>query len=92
MCQLLALRVDLYACRIMVYFQIIMGLTTQYHRYNASGICALVASGKCNVVWLEYGGKVGKYCTVGACENVIIWDVRTGEQVFLFCVFLSTKP
>lgn len=65
----------------MIYFQKAMGLTTQYHRYDASGICALVASGKSNVAWLEYGGRTGKYCAVGACENVIIWDVKTGEQV-----------
>lgn len=58
-----------------------MGLTTQYHKYSAAGICSLVGSGKCNVVWIEYGGSKGKYCAVGACENVIIWDIKTGEQV-----------
>ena len=58
-----------------------MGLTTQYHKYTAAGICSLVGSGKCNVVWIEHNGLKGKYCAVGACENIIIWDTKTGEQV-----------
>jgi len=58
-----------------------MGLTKQYHRYNAAGVFSLIASGKCNVVWLNYEGRKDKYCAVGACEDVLIWDVKTGQQV-----------
>lgn len=58
-----------------------MGLTTQYHKYVAGGIFSLVASTKCNVAWLQYGSTNGKFCAIGACENVLVWDVKTKTLV-----------
>jgi len=58
-----------------------MGLTTQYHKYESVGLCGLVGSAKSNIVWLDYGQTKGKYCAVGTCENVIVWDVKTNTQV-----------
>ena len=63
-----------------------MGLTTQYHKYTAGGIFSLVSSTKSNVIWLQYGSysqapAQAKYCAVGACEDVLIWDVKTKTRV-----------
>jgi U3 small nucleolar RNA-associated protein 12 len=58
-----------------------MGVTKQYLRYAPVGIFNLVGSAKPNVTLLELKGAKGRYCAVGACENVIIWDVRKGEKV-----------
>ncbi|KAH3725680.1 WD repeat-containing protein 3-like [Dreissena polymorpha] len=55
-----------------------MGLTKQYLRYTADEVFGLVGTGKSNIVYI--GAIPGKYCAVGACENVIIWDLRTGEK------------
>ncbi|KAK3576496.1 hypothetical protein CHS0354_034171 [Potamilus streckersoni] len=58
-----------------------MGLTRQYLRYVPSSVFGLIGSQKSNVVYLEIHGVLGKYCMVGACEDVIVWDLRTGEKV-----------
>ncbi|XP_033741913.1 WD repeat-containing protein 3-like [Pecten maximus] len=57
-----------------------MGLTKQYLRYVQDAVFGLVASQKSNVVYMELKGMRGRHCAVGVCEDVIIWDVRTGEK------------
>ncbi|XP_060076229.1 WD repeat-containing protein 3-like [Ylistrum balloti] len=57
-----------------------MGLTKQYLRYVQDAVFGLVASQKSNVVFMELKGMRGRHCAVGVCEDVIIWDVRTGEK------------
>ncbi|XP_046345376.2 WD repeat-containing protein 3-like [Haliotis rufescens] len=57
-----------------------MGLTKQYLRYQHSAVFGIVGSQKSNIVFLDIRGTRGKYCAVGACENVLIWDLRTGEK------------
>jgi len=58
-----------------------MGLTKQYLRYVPGPIFNVVASLKCNAVFVQLRAQVGRYVAAGACENVIIWDSRTGEKV-----------
>nr|XP_034332540.1 WD repeat-containing protein 3 [Crassostrea gigas] len=57
-----------------------MGLTKQYLRYVPGPVLGLVGGQKSNVVFLDIKGVKGKYCAVGACENVLVWDLRTGEK------------
>lgn len=56
-----------------------MGLTKQYLRYVSYGIFNLIGGHKSNIVYLEKPNS--KLCAVGACENVLIWDIRKGEKV-----------
>ena len=58
-----------------------MGLTKQYLRYIPGPVLGLVGGQKSNIVFLDIKGVKGKYCAVGACENVLVWDLRTGEKV-----------
>ena len=60
-----------------------MGLTKQYLRYAPADTFGLIATNKANIVFLDIKGVKGRYCAVGACEDVIIWDIRTGEKVSL---------
>ncbi|XP_047517729.1 WD repeat-containing protein 3 isoform X2 [Pieris napi] len=57
-----------------------MGLTKQYLRYAPSGIFNVVASSDCNISHVTLNGISGRYIAVGACEHVIIWDMRLGEK------------
>ncbi|KAG6445882.1 WD repeat-containing protein 3 [Manduca sexta] len=57
-----------------------MGLTKQYLRYVPSGVFNVIASGDCNSVHVSLNGVSGRYIAVGACEHVIIWDMRLGEK------------
>ena len=58
-----------------------MGVTKQYLRYTPGPLFGVVGSPKANIVFLDVRGVKGKYCAVGACEDVIVWDLRTGEKV-----------
>ena len=58
-----------------------MGLTKQYLRYEQSALFGVVGSAKANIVLLQKQGVLGRYCAVGACENIIVWDLRTEEKV-----------
>jgi len=58
-----------------------MGLTKQYLRYIAGDVFGLVGTNKSNVVLLKVHGSAGRFCATGACEDVIVWDIRTGEKV-----------
>ncbi|KAJ2945917.1 hypothetical protein O0L34_g4833 [Tuta absoluta] len=57
-----------------------MGLTKQYLRYAPSGTFNIIASGDCNSTHVSLSGVSGRYIAVGACEHVIIWDMRLGEK------------
>ncbi|XP_045497720.1 WD repeat-containing protein 3 [Colias croceus] len=57
-----------------------MGLTKQYLRYAPSGTFNVVASSDCNSIHVTLNGISGRYIAVGACEHVIIWDMRLGEK------------
>ena len=58
-----------------------MGLTKQYRRYEPSAVFGVIGSQKSNVLFLELQGVKGKFCAVGACENVMVWDLKKGEKV-----------
>ncbi|KAK9880788.1 hypothetical protein WA026_013117 [Henosepilachna vigintioctopunctata] len=57
-----------------------MGLTKQYLRYIPAGNFNIIASSTCNVVFVTLEGQEGRFVAVGACEHVIIWDMRLGEK------------
>ncbi|XP_074648521.1 WD repeat-containing protein 3-like [Tubulanus polymorphus] len=57
-----------------------MGLTKQYLRYVAGAVFGIIGSPKANVVYFD--GQ--KKCAVGACEHVLIWDIKTGVVVNKF--------
>lgn len=60
-----------------------MGITKQYLRYEASDVFGVIAGNKANVTILNGFGGQGRFCATGACEDVIVWDIRTGEKVQL---------
>ncbi|XP_059045392.1 WD repeat-containing protein 3 [Achroia grisella] len=57
-----------------------MGLTKQYLRYAPSGTFNVITSAECNSTHISLKGISGRYIAVGACEHVIIWDMRLGEK------------
>lgn len=57
-----------------------MGLTKQYLRYAPSGTFNVIASADCNSSHVSLNGVSGRYIAVGACEHVVIWDMRLGEK------------
>ncbi|CAG2197288.1 DIP2 [Mytilus edulis] len=57
-----------------------MGVTKQYLRYIPGPSFGVIGSPKANILFLDVRGVRGKYCAVGACEDVIVWDLRTGEK------------
>ncbi|XP_063403834.1 WD repeat-containing protein 3-like isoform X1 [Mytilus trossulus] len=57
-----------------------MGVTKQYLRYIPGPSFGVIGSSKANILFLDVRGVRGKYCAVGACEDVIVWDLRTGEK------------
>ncbi|KAF5296186.1 hypothetical protein FQA39_LY12640 [Lamprigera yunnana] len=57
-----------------------MGLTKEYLRYVPAGNFNIVASTNCNTVFVILNGQDGRYVAVGACEHVVIFDLRLGEK------------
>ncbi|KAF5297376.1 hypothetical protein FQR65_LT01306 [Abscondita terminalis] len=57
-----------------------MGLTKEYLRYIPAGNFNIVASSNCNAVFVVLNGQEGRYVAVGACEHVVIFDLRLGEK------------
>lgn len=57
-----------------------MGLTKQYLRYVPAGNLNIISSPRCNLVFVTLEGQEGRFVAVGACEHVIIWDLRLGEK------------
>ncbi|XP_041353923.1 WD repeat-containing protein 3-like [Gigantopelta aegis] len=60
-----------------------MGLTKQYLRYEHSALFGVVGSVRANIVLLQQHGVLGRFCAVGACENIIVWDLRTEQRVIM---------
>ncbi|XP_071439850.1 WD repeat-containing protein 3 [Hetaerina americana] len=60
-----------------------MGLTREYLRYAASGKFNIIASSECNAAFVTFQGFQGRYIAVGACEDVIIWDLRLLEKALV---------
>lgn len=59
-----------------------MGLTKQYLRYTPAGNANIIASPRCNVIFVTLEAQEGRYIAAAACEHVYIWDLRRGEKVF----------
>ncbi|XP_046466507.1 WD repeat-containing protein 3 [Neodiprion pinetum] len=70
-----------------------MGLTKQYLRYVPAGNLNIIASPRCNTVFVTLEGQEGRFVAAGACEHVIIWDLRLGEkaQVLLGETSIATR-
>ncbi|XP_034938311.1 WD repeat-containing protein 3 [Chelonus insularis] len=57
-----------------------MGLTKQYLRYIPAGSLNIIASAKCNVVFVALEDQEGRFVAVGGCEHIYIWDLKLGEK------------
>lgn len=57
-----------------------MGLTKQYLKYVPAGNANIIASPRCNVVFVRLDGQEGRFVAAAACEHVYIWDLRLGEK------------
>lgn len=58
-----------------------MGLTKQYLRYIPAGNTNIIASPRCNIVFVTLEDQEGRFVAAAACEHVYIWDLRLGEKV-----------
>ncbi|KAG5679887.1 hypothetical protein PVAND_009424 [Polypedilum vanderplanki] len=58
-----------------------MGVTKQYLRYKPAGIFNIIASSRVNGVFVDFNGISGRYFASGAAENILIWDLRTGQKI-----------
>lgn len=59
-----------------------MKLTKQYLRYIDLQTFGLIASSRCNINFLNINEADNRYLLVGAAENLIVWDLKTGEKLF----------
>ncbi|XP_050445481.1 WD repeat-containing protein 3 [Cataglyphis hispanica] len=57
-----------------------MGLTKQYLRYIPAGNTNIIASPRCNIVFVTLEDQEGRFVAAAACEHVYIWDLRLGEK------------
>lgn len=57
-----------------------MGLTKQYLKYVPAGNANIIASPRCNIVFVNLDGQEGRFVATAACEHVYIWDLRLGEK------------
>ncbi|XP_011643743.1 WD repeat-containing protein 3 isoform X1 [Pogonomyrmex barbatus] len=60
-----------------------MGLTKQYLKYVPAGNANIIASPRCNVVFIKLDGQEGRFVATAACEHVYIWDMRLGEKALV---------
>ncbi|XP_029650017.1 WD repeat-containing protein 3 isoform X1 [Octopus sinensis] len=58
-----------------------MGLTKQYLRYIHQQTFGIIGSHQSNIQFLNYHNTFGRYVAVAACEDVIIWDLRSRKKV-----------
>lgn len=72
-----------------------MGLTKQYLRYAHKETFGIIGSHQSNISFVNFRKTVGRYVAVGACEDVIIWDLRSRAKVtpnafffFFFAAFI----
>ncbi|CAB0008563.1 unnamed protein product [Nesidiocoris tenuis] len=76
-----------------------MGLTKQHLRYSLEGTFSIISSGGCNITFISYQGQDGRFVACGACECIIIWDLRLGNQALKIplgvhseVTYLSSSP
>lgn len=65
-----------------------MGITKQYLRYVPLSNFNIVSHPDCNIVFVNLNGISDRFVAVGACENVIIWDLRLAKLVNINYFFL----
>ncbi|GFO36388.1 WD repeat-containing protein 3, partial [Plakobranchus ocellatus] len=58
-----------------------MGVTKQYLRAAPGPVFGVIASHKANIVSLPGTKDHSARCAVGACENIIVWDMNTKQKV-----------
>jgi len=58
-----------------------MGITKQYLRYKLSGKCNLIGSTWAHLTMLNRASREEQICAVGACEDVVLWNLRKAEKV-----------
>lgn len=67
-----------------------MGLTKQYLRYVPLSNFNTVCHPDCNIIFVTLNGISDRFVAVGACENVIIWDMRLAKLVnIVLFIYLS---
>ena len=59
-----------------------MPLTKEYLRYKPNGNFNIITSNQWNPALVNLQGQEGRFLAVGACEEIIIWDLKIGEKVF----------
>ncbi|XP_050431999.1 WD repeat-containing protein 3 [Adelges cooleyi] len=60
-----------------------MGLTKQYLRYAPLKNFNIICHPDCNIIFVTIDGVHDRYAAVGACENIIIWDLRLAKLVMM---------
>lgn len=60
-----------------------MGLTKQYLRYAHKETFGIIGSHQSNISFVNFRKTVGRYVAVGACEDVIIWDLRSRAKALV---------
>jgi len=63
------------------FIYLVMGITKQYLRYKASSKCNLIGSTWARLTVLNSSSRGEQVCAVGACEDVLIWNLRKAEKV-----------
>jgi len=58
-----------------------MGITKQYLRYKPSDKCNLIGSTWARLTVLNVSSQGEQICAVGACEDVLLWNLRKAEKV-----------
>jgi len=61
-----------------------MGITKQYLRYKSSGKCSVIGSTWARLTSLRGSSRGDQLCAVGACEDVLLWNLRKAEKVYIF--------
>lgn len=59
-----------------------MPLTKEYLRYKPNVNFNIIASRGCRPALVNLQGQEGRFVAVGACEEIIVWDLQIGEKVF----------
>jgi len=70
-----------------------MVLTKQYDRHAPEKVFGIIGSGNAtNIALLPSTTKSSsRRVFVPACENVLLWDLKTHSQVFISLFLLKTK-
>lgn len=62
-----------------------MVLTKQYDRHAPEKVFGIIGSANAtNIALLPSNTKSSRRVFVPACENVLLWDLKTHSQVFIF--------